>query len=125
MHTKTLSWGVRLLLAALLIAALVSVVRGQEIITSRGVICDTPDQVKAFLDNPSIVDINERFGKNACIVAPVAYLKGAEWERYRKDGQTYAIYSIAALALFTSQGWQPLDQLMPWFIPISIKEDGA
>lgn len=80
MHPKTKFWAVRILCAAVVIAGLITLARGQEEGVATGLFCDTPEQVEkwaAYLkeDAPSSIKrVNAEYGEHSCVVDTV-YLK--------------------------------------------------
>ena len=77
MHTKTLSWGVRLLLAALLIAALISLARGQEMFPS-------PSPYQAWRNGGCC-------GQGDCYSTSATFKNGLWTAVRREDGKPLAI----------------------------------
>lgn len=102
-HPKTLTWGVRMVIVALLLVALINVARGQELIIASMVACDTEEQIRDFMSlkeevPEALKKVNEKHGDQSCIGGQFHIMVGHEVSTMTNHAGTWSIRQVAAFA---------------------------
>jgi hypothetical protein len=90
----------------------------QEVLTARGIICDTAEQVATVLKaddfQASLNAVN--FNKaNSCAVLEVAFIiHGEKGETVRIHGDAWQVTQIIVVGANTPQGWGTLEPMVQW-----------
>jgi hypothetical protein len=111
------------LVAAFVIAAICtltiySLAYAQEVQTSRGLICDTPEQVvrviKADDFQATIVAVNAEKALS-CAIMPVAFIMhGTKSEQVHIGANTWQIEQILVVGANVGNGFQPIQPMLQW-----------
>jgi hypothetical protein len=100
----------------------------QEVLSGRGIICDTAEQVarviKADDFQATLVAVNTEKA-NSCAVLEVAFIiHGEKGETVRIHGDAWQVTQIIVVGANTPQGWGTLDPMVQWSA-FQVNEVGA
>jgi hypothetical protein len=107
-----LNFALKLALFLLLLSTIPA--RSQEAYIGRGLVCDTADEVRAFLsskDDPTTTLTRINAEKKACALLQVVYLRGEDVDTVQgKDGK-YRITAITVVGVHNGQTFIPTEPL--------------
>src|SRR5205085_2109526 len=109
----TLVWIGIAVCAGFLASALAFPAWAQEVEAGQGLLCDTTDEVEKYLalavaTNSSETALQEvNGGTNACAIAKVAFMRGAEVKQVRTSHGTFAVVQITIVGADLGRGLLP------------------